>query len=80
MNRACPCVSQNGLRSLLSSQEPTSRQRNPYMDWWLRKWRLLLYTARCLIRLGKIDFADAVGAMTPEVCLLVASVGNTAGR
>ena len=25
-------------------QEPTSRQRNPYMDWWLRKWRLILYT------------------------------------
>ncbi|CAE7551499.1 crtp1 [Symbiodinium necroappetens] len=28
--------------------EPTSRQRNPYMDWWLRKWRLILYTV-CLL-------------------------------
>ncbi|CAE7292392.1 crtp1 [Symbiodinium pilosum] len=45
---------ENGLSSPLlrtkpsPEEEPTSRQRNPYMDWWLRKWRLLLYTV-CLL-------------------------------
>ena len=28
-------------------QEPMSKQRNtPLMDWWLRKWQLMLYTVR----------------------------------
>ncbi|CAE7820008.1 crtp1 [Symbiodinium sp. CCMP2592] len=49
-----PSDRENGLSSPLlrtkpsPEEEPTSRQRNPYMDWWLRKWRLILYTV-CLL-------------------------------
>lgn len=38
------------LRQPQEVEEPMSKQRNtPLMDWWLRKWQLMLYTVLLLI-------------------------------
>lgn len=50
-------------------QEPMAKKRNTFMEWWLRKWQLILYTVgACTHRTGngRVDVPALPCSITVE--------------